>query len=68
MTRDAAHTTANVVLVAAGLAAAYVVMTTPPLRRLAFRAARVWLGASIPAYLLGETRRAWIASGRTVSD
>ena len=68
MTRDAAHTTANVVLVAAGLAAAYVVMTTPPLRRLAFRAARVWLGASIPAYLVGETRRAWIASGPTASD
>ena len=66
MTRDAAHTTANVVLVAAGLAAAYVVMTTPPLRRLALRAARVWLGAGIPMYLLGETRRAWIASGQAV--
>jgi len=68
MTRDAAHTTANVVLVAAGLAAAYVVMTTPPLRRLAFRAARIWLGASIPAYLVGETWRAWIASGRAAYD
>jgi hypothetical protein len=68
MTRDAAHTTANVVLAAAGLAAAYVVMTTPPLRRLAFLAARIRLGASIPAYLVGETRRAWIASGRAASD
>jgi len=63
MTRGAARTTANVVLAAAGLAAAYVVVTTPPLRRLALRAARVWLGASIPAYLIGETRRAWMASG-----
>ena len=63
MTRDAAHTAANVVLFAAGLAAAYVVMTTPPLRRAALRAA-LWLGASVPAYLIGETRRAWIASGR----
>jgi hypothetical protein len=43
-------------------------MTTPPLRRLAFLAARIWLGASIPAYLVGETRRGWIASGRAASD
>jgi hypothetical protein len=63
MTRGAAHTTANVVLAAAGFAAAYVVLTTPPLRRLALRAARVWLGASVPVYLIGETRRAWIESG-----
>jgi len=64
MTRGAARTTANVVLAAAGLAAAYVVVTTPPLRRLVWRAARVWLGASVPVYLLRETRQAWIASGR----
>jgi len=62
MTRGTARTTANVVLAAAGLAAAYVVLTTPPLRRLAWRAARVWLGASVPAYLVAETRRAWLAS------
>ena len=64
MTRGAARTTADVVLAAAGLAAAYVVVTTPPLRRLALRAFRVWLGASVPVYLIGETRRAWTASGR----
>ena len=64
MTRGAAGTTANVVLAAAGLAAAYVVVTTPPLRRLALRAARGWLGASVPVYLIGETLRAWVASGR----
>jgi hypothetical protein len=52
------------VLGAAGVAAAFVVITTPPLRRLAFRAARVWLGGSVPAYLAGETRRAWAESGR----
>ena len=63
MTRGAAHTAANVVLAAAGFAAAYVIVTTPPLRRLALGACRVWLGASIPAYLAAETRRAWIASG-----
>ncbi|HMD34600.1 MAG TPA: hypothetical protein VKH42_06515 [Vicinamibacterales bacterium] len=64
MTRDAARTTANVVLVAAGLAAAYVVVTTPPLRRLALRTARVWFGVSVPAYLMDETRQAWVASDR----
>ena len=64
MTRDAARTTANVVLAAAGLAAAYVVLTTPPLRRLALRATRVWLGASIPVYLAGEVRRAGMESAR----
>jgi hypothetical protein len=63
MTRGAARTTANGVLAAAGLAAAYGVVTTPPLRRLAWRAARFWLWASVPAYLLRETRQAWMASG-----
>lgn len=64
MTRGAARTTANVVLAAAGLAAAYVVVTTPPLRRLAMRAARLWLGTTVPMYLLNETRHAWMASDR----
>ena len=64
MTRGTARTTANVVLAAAGLAAAYVVLTTPPLRRLAFQAVRVWLGASVPVFLLQETHRAWVESGR----
>jgi len=40
MTRADARTAANLVLVAAGVAAAYVVITTPPLRRLAVRATR----------------------------
>jgi hypothetical protein len=64
MTRDRARTIANVTIAAAGIAAAYVVLRTPPLRRLAFQAARVWLGASVPAYLVAETRRAWLESGR----
>jgi hypothetical protein len=65
MTRASARTTANLVLAAAGIAAAYVIITTPPLRRLAARGVRMWLGASIPAYLIAETRRAWIESDRT---
>ena len=66
MTRTTARTVANVVLASAGVAAAYVVMTTPPLRRLAVRAARLWLGAGVPAYLINQTRRAWVESARSV--
>lgn len=65
MTATAARTTANLILAAAGVAAAYVVVTTPPLRRLAIRATQLWLGASVPGYLMAETRRAWVESGRT---
>ena len=65
MTSANARTVANLVLISAGVAAAYVVITTPPLRRLAVRATRMWLGASVPVYLMGEARRAWIESERT---
>jgi hypothetical protein len=64
MTERTAQTIANVVLLSAGVAAAYVVLTTPPLRRFAVRATRVWLGASVPVYLLKEVRRAWMESAR----
>ena len=64
MTRENARVVANVVIASAGLAAAYVVLTTPPLRRLAIRAARIWLGTTVPAFLMETTRRAWVESGR----
>jgi hypothetical protein len=64
MTRTTARTVANVVLASAGVAAAFVVFTNPPLRRLAVRATRLWLGASVPAYLLDQTKRAWMESGQ----
>ena len=64
MTEANARTAANVVLAAAGLAAAYVVLTTPPLRRLAFRGLRIWLGAGVPMYLAGQVRQAWVESAR----
>jgi hypothetical protein len=64
MTRRGAHIAANVMLASAGMVAAYVVITTPPLRRLAVRAARIWLGASVPVFLATEIRRAWVESGR----
>jgi hypothetical protein len=64
VTEERARTIANVVLVSAGAAAAVVVLTKPPLRRLALQALRHWLGgATVPQYLLAETRRAWAASG-----
>jgi hypothetical protein len=59
MTGPAARTVANAVVAAAGVAAAVVVITPPPLRRLARRGLRLWLGASVPVYLLREVRRAW---------
>jgi hypothetical protein len=43
MTKENARAVSNAILVAAGLAAAYGVLRTPPLRRLAYRAVRLWL-------------------------
>jgi hypothetical protein len=64
MTSTTARTIANVVLVSAGAAAAYVVLSDPRGRRIAQRLLRVWLGASLPMYLLAETGRAWVEAGR----
>jgi len=64
VTKTTAHTVANVVLASAGLAAVFVILTNPPLRRLAMQATRWWLGAGVPAYLFDETRRAWVESGQ----
>jgi hypothetical protein len=62
VTAKTARTIADAVLLSAGVAVAYVVITTPPLRRFVLRAARVWLGASLPVYLAREMRRAWVES------
>jgi hypothetical protein len=59
-----ARTVANLVLASAGVAAAYIVITTPPLRRFVLRASRAWLGASIPLFVANEVRKAWEQSGR----
>jgi hypothetical protein len=59
-----ARTIANVVLVTAGAAAAYAVLSNPKGRRLARRLLRMWLGASVPMYLLAEAGRAWVEAGR----
>jgi len=52
MTREQARATANVILAVAGVVAAYVVWTTPPLRRLVVRATKLWLGTSAARSLL----------------
>jgi hypothetical protein len=65
MTDEQARTAANVVLASVGVAAAYVILTTPSLRRLALRATRLWLGASVPVYVLNQVRQAWVQSAHT---
>jgi len=63
MTDANARTAANVVLASAGAVAAYVVLTKPPIRRLASLAVRYWLGASVPVFLLTQAREAWAQAG-----
>ncbi len=64
MTETHARATANVLLAAAGVAAAYVIVTRPPLRRRVVRMVWLWLGARVPAYLADQARQAWVESGR----
>jgi hypothetical protein len=65
MNERSARVVANVVMASAGAAAAYMVVTKPPVRRALMTAVRWWLGASIPLFLAGEARRAWVESGRS---
>ena len=62
MTQSQAERTANVVMVAAAIGAAYYVLKTPPLRRLAWRLTAVALTGFIPAWLNQEIRASWDAS------
>jgi hypothetical protein len=64
MTSSTARTVANVALASAGVAVAVAVMTNPALRRLAVRATRMWLGASVPAYVVDQVKSAWVESGQ----
>jgi len=62
MTDADARNAADLILASAAVVAAYVVLTKPPLRRLAFAAVRYWLGASVPIFLLNQARQEWAAS------
>jgi hypothetical protein len=64
MTRKQAETTANVVLVAAGAAAAYAVLRNPKLRRLAWRIARQYASGPLAVWGAELVREAWQESGR----
>jgi len=63
MTPESARAASTAILVSAGVVAAYVVLTTPPLRRLAIFGVRLWLGASVPAYLVKQVGQAWAEAG-----
>lgn len=63
-----ARAIANFVLVSAAVAAGSVVLVNPPLRRLAMRGLRLWLGASVPGYLLAQAGRAWRESAAPAMD
>jgi hypothetical protein len=62
MTRDTAEKVATVTIGAAAVALAYVVVKTPPLRRLAAGLAFTALTGAVPAWLSRELRAAWLAS------
>jgi hypothetical protein len=64
MTEKTAQRIADVALGAAALGAAYYIIRTPPLRRLAIGLAMTALTGAIPALLTREVQQAWIQSGR----
>jgi hypothetical protein len=64
MTEQTANRIANVVLAAAALGAAYVIVRTPPLRRMAGGLLLAGLTGTAPAWLNRQLRDAWEASGR----
>ena len=59
MTEAQARTTANIIMAAAAVGAAFYVMRTPPLRRAAWQLARRWAGAPLALWLVTEVWQAW---------
>ncbi len=66
MTEDTARNVANTVMGVAAIGAAYVVLSRPALRRLAWRLALTALTGTLPAWFGREIRRAWAESARPV--
>jgi hypothetical protein len=64
MTDTKARALANGILVLGGATLAYYVITTPPLRRLAWKVLKTAVRTTIPGYLLTEINRAWVESAR----
>jgi hypothetical protein len=63
MVSESARTASTVILISAGIVAASVVLATPPLRRLALVGMRLWLGSSLPVYLLTQIGHSWAEAG-----
>jgi hypothetical protein len=61
MTQAQAERLANIVIGVAAIGAAYYILKTPSLRRLAWGLARSAATGSAPAWLIAETRRGWDA-------
>ena len=59
MTEPQAERVANILLGIATAGAAFYILKTPSLRRMAWGLARTAVTASGPAWLLAETRRGW---------
>jgi hypothetical protein len=64
MTGQTATKIANVALGAAALGAAYLIVRTPPLRRMAIGLAMTALTGAIPTWLAREAQHAWVQSAR----
>ena len=63
MTEQTARTVANLVLGATALSAAYVVLKTPSLRRMATGLVVAAVTGGVPAWLGREVQHAWDATG-----
>jgi hypothetical protein len=67
MTKSGARALSNLILVSAGVAAAYVVLKAPKLRHFAGAATRQWLGKGLPMLIASEVWQAWAESRRRSS-
>jgi len=64
MTDDTARKVANTIMGVAAIGGAYLVLSRPALRRLAWTLALTALTGTVPAWFNQEVRRAWADSGR----
>lgn len=65
MTQSTAENLANVAIGAACVGAAYYVIKTPSLRRLAWRLTLIGLTGTLPAWFRREIEQGWHESGRS---
>jgi hypothetical protein len=63
MTERQAENVANAAMGAAALGAVIYVLKTPALRRMLWGLTRTAVTATVPAWLMSETRRGWTESG-----